>query len=279
MYKNISPAGTNGDMMEEEKFYNESRDQIVSNKGASGSEQLSPDGEMPEEERFFKDFTNQDIDSKDPSLKGNNLLKIYEEEIPFEIRYEHQNLSENEKNVFQSLICKILTTDEMSEKIVVKIEIASDFDLFFYYTTEITSETFDKLKVEQKLTCNFEKFSDLFIKYLDLCVNDKKSYLAVLNIKADKKGNLELLENLEYKSVQLINIDFSPASKDLISKQISYRYNSLRAIENITDNKIEIINGVLKDCDPQLISEVKNEIEKNKLDNSPTNIKLNNNNK
>ena len=73
---------------------------------------------------------------------------------------------------------------------------------------------------------------------------------------------MELFENLEYKFVELINIDFIPASDDLIREQISYRYNSMRALNEMTQSRIEIINSVLKDYDPQLINEVKTEINK-----------------
>ena len=245
------------DMPEEEQYYNNTHNQ---NQG-QGGEPAQPEQEMPEEERFFKDFTHPDIDSKDPSL-GNNLIKIYEEEIPFEIRYETDNLTEEDKSVFKSLICKVLSTDEMSEQVNIKIEIASDSDLYFYYKTEINSSLFDKIKEEQKLTCDFMNFSDLLIKYFDLCLNNTKSYLAVLSIKTDKNAKMELMENLDYKFVELINLDFSPASQEVISKQICYRYNSMRAVQDIMQNRIDIINNVLREMDPQLISDVKTAIKK-----------------
>ena len=246
------------ELEESHSHNNYSQNKEFSNNG--GKDELPPEGEMTEEERFFKDFTNPDLDSKDPSL-GDKLIKIYEEEIPFEIRYSDDNFSEKDKNVFTSLICKILMTDEMTENIDIKIELANDKDLLFYYSADITTEIFEKLKEEQKLTCDFSNFSDLLIKNFDLCMHNSKSYLAVLNIQKNKNAVMELVENLEYKSVDLISLYFSPAPQDLIEKQISYRYNSMRAMEEIMQNRINIINGVLKDYDPPLISEVKKEIQ------------------
>ena len=236
-------------MPEEEKYYNNSNNQ-----------DMNQDEDDPVK-KFFENFNNEDIDFKDPSL-DDQLVKIYEEEVPFEIRTEDENLSENEKSIFQNLLCKIFSTDESIEQINVKIEIANDKDLFFYYSCEIDSTLFDEIKENQKLTCNFNDFPELLIKYFDFCIKDQKSYLAVMNIKSDKKAVMELLENLEYKFVELININFVPASDDLIREQISYRYNSMRATHEITQSRIEIINGVLKDHDPQLINEVKKEIDK-----------------
>ena len=246
------------ELEESHSHNNYSQNKEFSNNG--GKDELPPEGEMTEEERFFKDFTNPDLDSKDPSL-GDKLIKIYEEEIPFEIRYSDDNFSEKDKNVFTSLICKVLMTDEMTENINIKIELANDKDLLFYYSADITTEIFEKLKEEQKLTCDFSNFSDLLIKNFDLCMHNTKSFLAVLNIQKNKNAVMELVENLEYKSVDLISLYFSPAPQDLIEKQISYRYNSMRAMEEIMQNRINIINGVLKEYDPPLISEVKKEIQ------------------
>ena len=243
-------------------------------KNQDGGNTIGKEGEMTEEEeKFFKDFTNPDIDCQDPSL-GDNLIKIYEEEVPFEIRIEDENLSDNDKSIFQSLLCKVFVTDESIEDINIKIEIANDKDLFFYYSSDINSSLFDEIQEKQKLTCDFSNLADLLIKYFDLCIDEPKAYLAVLNLKSDKKAKMELFENLEYKFVELINIDFIPASDDLIREQISYRYNSMRALHEMTQSRIEIINSVLKDYDPQLINEVKTEINKTNEES-----KGNNNNK
>ena len=230
--------------------------------------QGNPEGEevlemTPEEERFFKDFNDQEIDNNDPSL-GEELIKIYEEEIPFEIRIEGEELME--KSIFESLLCKILTSEENNDDFQMKIEICSNKDLYFYYTTEMDAKTFEKIKQAQKLTCNFINFSDLLIKYLDLCISDTKTFLAVLTIKKDKNAKMELFENLQYKFGELVNVSFVPASDDIIRKQISYRYNAMRAVQDMVQNRIDIINGVLKDFDPELITDVKKAISKIKID-------------
>ena len=106
-----------------------------------------PEEELPEEERFFKDFTNQDIDNHDPSL-GKDLIKIYEEEVPFEIRKEDEEISNS--GTFESLLCKILTSDDINKAPHTTIEIACDKDLFFYYSSDINAELFENLKNTQK---------------------------------------------------------------------------------------------------------------------------------
>jgi hypothetical protein len=220
------------------------------------------DEDISKEEAFFYDFTNEEIDNRDPSLEI-GLIKIYEEEVPFEIRIHHENL-EKEKSIFELLLCKIFVTQEVNKNkdFIIKFEIASDKDLFFYYSTEINRNSFEQIQRQQKLICNIVKFYDLLIKYLDLCIEQNQKFMAVFNIQQDKMGKLEIMENLEYKFAELINLDFSPVSKDFINKQIIYRYNSMRGLFDMTQNRIDIINGVLKGSDPSLISEIKKSVSK-----------------
>ena len=231
--------------------------------------QGNPEGEevlemTPEEEKFFKDFNDQDIDNNDPSL-GEDLIKIYEEEIPFEIRIEGEELME--KSIFESLLCKIFVCEDINQQSKVKFEIGCDKDLFFYYFSEVSPELFESLKENQKLTCNFDNFSDLVIQFFDNCISDTKKFLAVFTLKNDGKAKMELFENLEHKFAELIALDFSPASDDIIRQQITFRYNAMRATDDIAQNRIDIINGVLKDLDPQLIHEVKKDVSTVKVNN------------
>ena len=218
--------------------------------------------EIPKEEVFFYDFTNEEIDKRDPSIEI-GLIKTYEEEVPFEIRIHHENI-EKEESAFELLLCKIFVTQEVNKNkdFIIKFEIASNNDLFFYYSTEINRSSFEQIKRQQKLICDIVKFYELLIKYLDLCIEQNKKFMAVLNIQEDKMANLEIFENLEYKFAELISLNFSPVSKDFINKQIIYRYNSMRGLLDMTQNRIDIINGVLKDSAPSLISEVKTSISK-----------------
>ena len=228
--------------------------------------------EISKEEVFFYDFTNEEIDKRDPSIEI-GLIKTYEEEVPFEIRIHHENI-EKEKSIFELLICKIFVTQEVNKNkdFIIKFEIASDKDLFFYYSTEINQSSFEQIQRQQKLICDIIKFYDLLIKYLDLCIEQNKKFLVVFNIYEDKMAKLEIMENLEYKFAELINLNFSPVSKDFIHKQIIYRYNSMRGLFDMTQNRINIINGVLKDTNPSLISEVKKSVSKITID---TNLKFN----
>ena len=224
--------------------------------------------DMPDDEKFFNVFYNEEIDQKDPSLDG-EYIKFYEEEIPFELRIEGKKPPND--SIFVKLIFKILIDSLDDNFSKVKLEIVCDKDLFFYYSTEIDLDVFNKYKMKQKLLNKFIDFPDLLAKYLDLCINEPKNYLLVFNVKKNKSAIMELNENLNIKCAEVLSLNFSPVTNDdIIRKQIIYRYKSLKTILNIVKERANIINDVLNESDPELIPVVKKKVSKIKID---TNIR------
>jgi hypothetical protein len=224
--------------------------------------------EIPDDEKFFNIFYNEEIDQKDPSLEG-EYIKFYEEEIPFELRIEGKKPPND--STFVKLIFKILIDSLDDNYSKVKLEIVCDKDLFFYYSTVINIEVFNKYKMNQKLLNKFIDFPDLLAKYLDFCINDPKNYLLVFNVKKNKSGIMELYENLNIKCAEVLSLNFSPVTNDdVIRKQIIYRYKSMKTILKIAKERAKIINDVLNESDPELIPLVKKSVSKIKID---TNIR------
>ena len=224
--------------------------------------------DMTEDEKFFNIFYNEEIDQKDPSLDG-EYIKYYEEEIPFELRIEGKKPPKD--SIFVNLIFKILIDSLDDNFSKVKLEIVCDKDLFFYYSTVINLDVFNKYKMKQKLLNKFVDFPDLLAKYLDLCINEPKNYLLVFNVKKNKNAIMELNENLSIKCAEVLNLNFSPVTNDdIIRKEIIYRYKSMKAIFNIVKERANIINDVLNESDPDLIPLVKKRVSKIKID---TNIR------
>ena len=224
--------------------------------------------DMTEDEKFFNIFYNEEIDQKDPSLDG-EYIKYYEEEIPFELRIEGKKPPKD--SIFVNLIFKILIDSLDDNFSKVKLEIVCDKDLFFYYSTVINLDIFNKYKMKQKLLNKFVDFPDLLAKYLDLCINEPKNYLLVFNVKKNKNAIMELNENLSIKCAEVLNLNFSPVTNDdIIRKEIIYRYKSMKTIFNIVKERANIINDVLNESDPDLIPLVKKRVSKIKID---TNIR------
>lgn len=225
-------------------------------------------GELTKEEKFFVEFKNAKIECDDPSLEG-QFVKLYEEEIPFEIRIK-DGKPQND-SIFAKLLCRIYYRGENNDLTKIKIEINYDKDIFFFYRTYLDKESFNKLKETQKFLNKFKIFPELFGKYLELCDSDKEHYLAVFNIYKDKTAKLEILENLNYKFVEIITLNFVLCTDDFeIRNQVIYRYDLMREMYRDARKRVKIINQVLKENESNLIPDIKHEISKLKID---TNIR------
>ena len=222
--------------------------------------------EMSEEEKFFKNFNLIQLDYKDPSTEG-NFIKIFEEEIPFEIRMEDESAPND--SIFAKLFFKILVSGLNNQINIVKIEVFYNKDLFFYFKAEINIEIFNELKQTQQLFKNFGDFPNIIMKYLYLVLNESDKYFGVFNIYKNQNVKMEIIQNLNYKFAEILMVNFVRINNDLdIRRQIIYNFNTLRKKYQMVIKRVGIINEVLKDSSPELIPEIKKEVTKIKIDTS-----------
>ena len=198
------------------------------------------------------DFT--DIEEKDPSLSEGHKM-LYDREIPFELRLEDSN-GPQEVASFESLRCKILLGGVENNPIQIRIELSCENDLFFHFTSDIDEETFKIMQENQKLTVNFPEFSNLVKKLLNNCINEPQSYIAVFIMQKEGTARLDFIQNIEYKFIELLSIDFVNSPDDTVRKQISYRYNAIRTKLELVQNRIQAISNIVKIKNPSLLLQI-----------------------
>ena len=198
------------------------------------------------------DFT--EIEEKDPSLSEGHKL-LYDREVPFELRLEDNN-GPQEVASFEALKCKILLGGVENNPIQIRIELSCENDLFFHFTADIDEETFKIMQENQKLTVNFPEFSNLVKKLLNNCINEPQSYIAVFIMQKEGTARLDFIQNIEYKFIELLSIDFVNSPDDTVRKQISYRYNSIRTKLELVQNRIQAISNIVKIKNPSLLLQI-----------------------
>jgi len=97
-------------------------------------------------------------------------------------------------------------------------------------------------------------------KLLNLCVKDPSkyfskiyqyiSYFCIFFLSADGVGQMNIIENIEYKFLEVISLKFSSITDEIIRLHITYRFNLQRAKMMSVKNKLnEIVQIVkLKNC-------------------------------
>ena len=198
------------------------------------------------------DFT--EIEEKDPSLSEGHKL-LYDREVPFELRLEDNN-GPQEVASFEALKCKILLGGVENNPIQIRIELSCENDLFFHFTADIDEETFKIMQENQKLTVNFPEFSNLVKKLLNNCINEPQSYIAVFIMQKEGTARLDFIQNIEYKFIELLSVDFVNSPDETVRKQISYRYNAIRTKLELVQNRIQAISNIVKIKNPSLLLQI-----------------------
>ena len=199
-------------------------------------------------------FDFREIEEKDPSLSEGHKL-LYDREVPFELRLEDSN-GPQEVASFEALRCKILLGGVENNPTQIRLELSCENDLFFHFTSDIDDETFKIMQESQKLTVNFPEFSNLVKRLFNNCINEPQSYIAVFIMQKEGTARLDFIQNIEYKFIELLSIDFVNSPDETVRKQISYRYNAIRTKLELVQNRIQAISNIVKMKNPSLLLQI-----------------------
>lgn len=117
----------------------------------------------------------------------------------------------------------------------------------------IDPATFKAIQLEQNLSVDYQGFLEEIVRILENMVHDPKNYFAIMNVGRGTTPNIEFVQNLEYKYLQLLNIDCESALDDQIRSNITYRYSTLKAKHTYLRNKLRDITAIIKLKNPSLL--------------------------
>jgi hypothetical protein len=223
-------------------------------KSTSSFHQSSYFNQTTDSNDIIASFDFRDIEEKDPSLSEGHKM-LYDREVPFELRLEDNN-GPQEVASFEALRCKILCGGVENNPIQIRIELSCENDLFFHFTSDIDEETFKIMQESQKLTVNFVEFSNLVKKLFNNCINEPQAFIAVFIMQKEGTARLDFIQNIEYKFIELLSIDFVNSPDETVRKQISYRYNAIRTKLELIQNRIQAISNIVKMKNPSLLLQI-----------------------
>ena len=130
------------------------------------------------------------------------------------------------------------------------MEIHCENDLFFYFTHELDEESFKSTQESQKLCINFNEYASLVVRLFNNCVNEPHSYIAVFIMQREGTGRLDFIQNIEYKFIELLSVDFVNSNDTKLKDNITYRYNAVKQKLAITNEKLRMITELIKKKNP-----------------------------
>ena len=196
------------------------------------------------------------LDNLDPSLKDGYKL-VFEKEIPMDLKLENKK-GKKDISSFEAIIFKVLKVQSSSKSIPsnIKIELYSENDLFFHFTSILDEEKFKVMKEKQDLTINYKEFISLLEELCDNCLNNSDSFIAILVLKKKGEACLDFIKEIDVKYIQLLKIEFINSSDDYIMKQMLYRFGSLKSKFDYYKNCVEVAGDIILEKNPKVISQM-----------------------
>ena len=104
------------------------------------------------------------------------------------------------------------------------------------------------------------------------------SFIIVFVMQKEGTGRLDFIQNMEYKFIELLSIDFVNSSDDVVRKQIAYRYNALKSKISLMQSRLNDINALVKLKNPSLLLQIQKTPNKLQGNNNVSKICLQNSN-
>lgn len=207
------------------------------------------------------------IRDSDPSLIGGYHV-IYDREVPFEIRAADSPGDES-AGAYEGLMVKILVqstadnsthgtgiTQDLNGNINInslRMELSSETDLFFHYTCAVNAQGYAMLREDQRLTCGFQDFATSLIRMFNRCISEPHALVAVLLLGSDASATLQLIQNFDYKLVEVLSLPYRESPQDLVRCHVEYRYRALRSRLAIMTSKLHDVAALVKVRDVALL--------------------------
>lgn len=209
-----------------------------------------------QEDSVLNSFDFSAIEEMDPSLgEGHRLL--YEREVPFELRIQEDSRNPQEVGTLESIKVKILILGEETNPHHIKVELTSENDLFFHYVFSNDEGSFAALQESQRLMVDFAELPSILVRMLNSCIKEPHTYLAVLIMHRDGTARLDFIQNIEFKFIELLSLDFMASTEETVRQQITFRYNSVKGKLAIMQARLQDLNSIVKVKNPSLLLQIK----------------------
>jgi Centriolar protein SAS N-terminal len=148
---------------------------------------------------------------------------------------------------------RVMTLGEGADVEMVRVELLSEMDLFFVYAHSVRAAEYAEIQEEQRLMVSFQDYPGVLCRSLNNVITKPHSHLAVLVMHPDGHARLDFIENMEFKFVELLSVNFMRCPDDVIREQVSYRYNTLKAQKALLAARLQDVQRLIQAKNPSLL--------------------------
>ena len=196
-------------------------------------------------------------DYKDPLTVKEGLVLTKEKEIPLEIKLAG---SQDGKPAMVNFRLYVKKEDDSLQQI--HIELYQDSDLGFLYLADYNGENYDALKKANKLRKTFGEFPLMLEDIVKRVVENRSAFKATLeqDQQDTDKYHLTFQQQLEFKTVKIVALDFVTATTEYKRERIQFRYDQLSHLYSAKLTELQDLEEEVRRNDPRLLSQIQKSI-------------------
>ena len=118
--------------------------------------------------------------------------------------------------------------------------------MFKVYVCKLDEKSFDKIRKTQHLNFNFQQLIPMLVKQINLCQKQINQYSAVLVLNKISSHRLDFLENIEYKRIELLSLEFEDLDEEAIKNYVTFRFTKVKMSRQIIEKKLKDVMSMTK---------------------------------
>lgn len=193
-----------------------------------------------------------DLSDLDPTAAGGFRI-TYAREVPLEMRLQTTDEAPQEVGTLEAILCKVAVCGDEHGPTAVKVELSSESDLFFHYSHVVDEKSFRAMRDEQRLMIEFPEYANVLASSFNNAIKEPHTFLAVFIMNRDGQARLDFIQNVSFKFVELLSINFNRSPEDLIRQQITFRYNSTKSKLAVLQARLQEVVNIVKLKNPSLL--------------------------
>lgn len=72
-------------------------------------------------------------------------------------------------------------------------------------------------------------------------------------MRRDGSAQLDFIQNIEYKFIELLSCDFRASDEEIVRQSITYRYNAVKSKVHLMEARLKDVNNLVKVKNPSLL--------------------------
>jgi hypothetical protein len=111
-------------------------------------------------------------------------------------------------------------------------------------------------ETRQKLTCGFANYHSVIIRNIQKLIKEPSQIIAILYLNPnDRTARVDFVQNMEYKFLELLSLDFKECPTEVMHKMANFRYQNMKKRNAYLDNKLIEVSNFIRLKNPSMLGQ------------------------